>query len=425
MPDERNTGNSEFEERLRALLADTAEAIPADADLSARVLQASTQAAHHSRAGGAASAWLQWHGLMTVSAAVVVVALLAGVLAFVHPGGLLRPVGGVNSTPTSTTTATAAPTPTSALVTCPDLPSPPINHATLVDHSVAVGRAASLHGITITIDRAYADASQTVISFHLQTTVNPPMPVLPVLRDAQGRRYEAVGNSWGVDVGGRVLFTPLPPDELGAPQRLTFFTQQMQQSNPTGPGAVVDGPWQISFTLTPVAGTSRALRNAPLTQNGLTIQPVRLDVAPAGGGLDGARGGVRVVVRFSGLAPGMPLENLRNFDFSYDLSSVGGANSCGGAVLALAQPNGQQLAPGSVSVLGQTVPSTLAEQQASPYAQTVGPSGTAEVEAMFYTPMPPGANVTLYIDHVLAQVAGADKAAQISGPWTFQLVPNA
>ena len=191
---------------------------------------------------------------------------------------------------------------------------------------------------------------------------------------------------------------------------------------------MVDGPWQISFTLTPVAGTSQALRSAPLTHNGLTIQPLRLDVAPAGGGLDGARGGVRVVVRFSGLAPGMPLENPGYFDISYDLSGVGGANSCGGGVLALVQPNGQQLVPGSVSVLGQTVPKTLAEQQVSPYAQTVGPSGTAEAEA----------GPLLHADAIRRRChtrhgptcgayssPGADKPEQISGPWTFQLAPTA
>lgn len=422
MPDKRNTDNNrEFEERLRALLADTAEAIPADADLTARVLQADTQGSHRTRAGGVAGVWLQWHGLVTVSAAVVVVALLAGVLAFVHPGGLLRPAGGV--TGTSTTTATAAPTTTIEPIQCMPMTSPPTISGSLVDHSVAVGRVASLHGITITIDRAYADATQTVITYHLQTTINPPLPALPVLLDAQGHRYEAVSGDWSIDHGGNAIFTPLPSEELGTPQRLTFFTQQMRLANPTGSGALVDGPWQVSFTLTPAAGTSHALSNAAVTHNGLTIQPLRLDVAPAGGGLDSATGGVRVVVRISGLAPEMPLINLLSFDTFSDLGG-GGGFGCGGGILELVEPNGQQVVPGNVRVLRQTVPITDAGQQAA-NAETVGPSGTADVEAVFYTPIPLGAGVTLYMDHVLAQIAGADKPERVSGPWAFQLVPPA
>ncbi len=421
MPDERNIGNREFEERLRSLLADTAEAIPADADLTARVLQADMQGAHRTRAGGVAGAWLQWHGLVTVSAAVVVVALLAGVLAFVHPGGLLRSASGVSGA--STTTMTAAPTPTIGPFNCRPMDSPPAISGTLVDHSVAVGRAASLHGITITIDRAYADATQTVITYHLQTTINPPLPALPVLLDARGHRYAQVSGDWDIDHGGNVIFTPLSPEELGTPQRLTFFTQQMQLSNGTGRGALVDGPWQISFTLTPATGTSQALSNAAVTHSGLTIQPLRLDVAPAGGGLDGAAGGARVVVRISGLAPAMPLANLLSFDTFFDLGS-GGGYGCGGSILELAQPDGQHVVPGNIRVLGQTVPITDAEQQPA-YAETVGPSGTADVEAVFYTPIPLGAGVTLYMDRVLAQIAGADKPGHMSGPWTFQLVPTA
>ncbi|HEU4783092.1 MAG TPA: DUF4179 domain-containing protein, partial [Ktedonobacterales bacterium] len=397
----------------------------ADADLTARVLQADTQGVHHrTRAGGIAGAWLQWHGLVTVSAAAVVVALLAGVLAFVHPGGLLRPAGGV--TGTSTVTATATPISTKSTIvpiTCRPTASPPATSGTVVDHSVAVGRAASIHGITITIDRAYADATQTVITYHLQTTINPPLPALPVLLDAQGHRYAEISGDWDIDHGGNAIFTPLPSEELGTPQRLTFFTQQMRLANPTGSGAFVDGPWQISFTLTPAAGTAQMLNIAPLTHNGLTIQPLRLDIAPPGGGLDGATGGARVVVRISGLAPGMPLINLLRFDTLFDLGG-GGGYGCGGSILELAPPNGQPLVPGNVRVLGQTVPITDAEQQPA-YTETVGPSGAADVEAVFYTPIPLGAGVTLYMDRVMAQIAGADKPERVSGPWTFQLVPNA
>ncbi len=186
---------------------------------------------------------------------------------------------------------------------------------------------------------------------------------------------------------------------------------------------MVDGPWQIPFNLTPAAGTAGALSNTPLTHNGLTIQPLRLDVAPGGGGLDGVAGGARVVVRVSGLAPGMHLRDLSGFNPGDGLNGYG-SGGCGGGTLLLVLPNGQQIAPSYVHSLGQTVPVTPAEDQAA-LAQTVGPSGTADLEALFFAPIPAGTNVTLYVDHVPAQFAGAATSSQISGPWEFRLQPSA
>jgi len=401
----------EFEDRLRTLLARTAEAIPADTDLSARVRQVNARDTR--RAGGAGPR----HVLATV-AAVLVVALLASVLAFVRLGAPALPGGG-------TARPTAAPFPVVVPPTCgpfgPDNPPPP--PGPLVDHSVAVGRSASLHGITITIDRAYADATQTVITYHMQTSLNPPLPSTSVLMDAQGRRYPMILGNWDIQRAGNVVFAALPPEELSTPQTLTFFTQQMLLDDPTGPGAMVDGPWQISFSLTPVAGASVPLSTTPVTHNGLTIQPVRLDLAAAGGGLDGATGGARVVVRLSGLAPSMRLFALPAFNTVFALGG-GGSIGCGGGALLLVLPSGRQMAPGFVHPLGQTVPLTPAEQQAV-QAQTVGPSGTADLEALFYMPIPAGTSVTLYVDHVAAQVAGAAEPEQIRGPWEFRLLPSA
>jgi hypothetical protein len=411
----------DFEDRLRTLLARAAEAIPADTDLSPRVYQT---LARDSRGAGAGRVVGPRHVLATV-AAVLVVALLAGVLTFLHPRGSLRPAGGV--TGKATNTATTAPLPAIVPSTCApqgvaNPPASPVT-ATPVDHSVAVGRHASLNGITITIDRAYADATQTVITYHMQTNLNPPLPETPVLLDAHGHRYAMTSGDWDIQRGANYVFTPLPPEELGTPQTLTFFTQQMRLADPTGPGALVDGPWQISFSLTPALGTSVALSSTPLTRNGLTVQPLRLDTVPAGGGLDGATGGARVVARLSGLAPGMHLSDLSSFNTVFNLGG-GGSSGCGGGALELVLPNGQQIMPGVVYLLGQPVPTTPAEQQAA-LAQTVGPSGTVDLEALFYTPIPAVTSLTLYVDHIAAQLAGAAKPTQVSGPWEFQLLPSA
>jgi hypothetical protein len=168
---------------------------------------------------------------------------------------------------------------------------------------------------------------------------------------------------------------------------------------------MVDGPWEIPFSLTPAAGTSVALSIAPVTHNGLTIQPLRLDVAPAGGGLDGQPGGARVVLRLSGLAPRMLVTDIPGFATVFvDGDGVPTAR-CGGGLLALVRPNGQQILPGFVQ----------------PFAQTVGPSGTTDLEALFYAPIQVGTSVTLYVDHASAQLAGTTTPQLIDGPWVFRL----
>lgn len=410
----------EFEDRLRTLLTRAAEAMPTDTDMSARVRQAH---ARGTRMTSGLSGIGPRHGLATV-AAVLVVALLAGLLVFAHPGGSLRPAGGV----TGKSTATASTGPTQGVVPPPcrsdDPPAnPPLPSGTPVDHSVAVGRYASLHGITITIDRAYADATQTVITYHAQTNVNSTMPYIPVLIDAQGHRYGMFSGGWDIKHGGTLIFAPLPTEELGTPQQLTFFTQQMQPVGSTALSTLVDGPWQISFSLTPAAGSSVALSNAPLTRNGLTVQPLRLDVAPVGGGLDGATGGARVIVRLSGLTPSIQLSILSGFDTNLFLDGAS-SSSCGGGKLELVLPNGQHVMPGFVYPLGLDAPTTLAEQQAPP-VQTVGPSGSVDLEALFYVPVSAGTGLGLYVDHVNALVAGAARSTPVSGPWEFRLQPSA
>jgi hypothetical protein len=248
----------EFEDRLRMLLVRTAEAIPDDTDIALRVRQATRRARSTGGLAGPRS-------LLAAVAAVLVVVLLASVLLFVRPLGPLRPAGGVIARQTGT--ATALPTPVG---------SPPVcNIASLhnysrppaaVDHSVAVGRSASVNGITITIDRAYADATQTIISYHMETNINPPSPWNPVLIDAQGQRFALFSGVWSIDSVSYFAFTPLPPAELGMPLTLTFFAPQMQVDlpEPTAKAALVDGPWQITFSLVPEAGTSYTLSNAPV-----------------------------------------------------------------------------------------------------------------------------------------------------------------
>jgi hypothetical protein len=416
----------EFEDRLRALLARAAEAIPTDSDITARVRQAPTPARHAARLSGTTGL----RTMLSTLAAVLIVALLAGVLTFVHLGHTLQPSGNVTGKPTAT--MTPAPLPVVVPPACHMQPGNQPSAATTpiatspgkpVDDSISIGRSSSVQGITITIDRAYADATQTVITYHMDTNINPPLPVLTVLIDGQGHRYASISGDWDIRYGGRVVFAPLPSDELGVPQQFTFITQQMQMADPIGPGALVNGPWHIRFRLTPVmAGVSVTLTNPPLTYHGLTIQPLQLDLAAAGGGIDGQAGGARLVVRVSGLAAGMHLSDFF-MGFNTILALSGSAMGCGGGISELVLPGGDQITPGAIYPLSQAVPVTPAEQKAA-QQQMVGSSGAVDLEVLYFTPIPLDSGIILYMDHVPAELGDAAKTEPIDGPWEYRLLPT-
>ena len=234
-----------------------------------------------------------------------------------------------------------------------------------------------------------------------------------------------------------MIFAPLPQNELASTQMLTFFTPQVWATSWAGPptprpttNQPINGPWQISFSLTPVAGTVVTLSNSPVTRHGVTVQPLEIDLAPPGGGLYDRFGGARVMVRISGLAPDMPLSEVAAYDSAVIDQPGGGSEGggCPGGILELALPNEEQIFPGVVYLPEETVPTgpvyaTPVGQQ----AQTVGPSGTVELEALFYLPIPDVSGILLYMDNVAAAPGTAKPylPEQVSGPWEFQLPPSA
>jgi hypothetical protein len=375
------------------------------------VRHALARAPQHRRIRGIAGP----RSVLATVAVVLVVALLAATLTFAHPGGLPRS-GATSARPTDT--ATTAPMPAITPLRCDSsaggVVNPPQPAGNPVDRSVAIDSSVSVQGITITIDRAYADATETIVTYHMQTNLNPPLPAMPVLLDAQGHRYASIVGDWDITRGAYFVFAPLPTDELGIPQTLTFVAQQMRLAAATGPGALVDGPWTISFVVTPTAGTEIALNNPAVVDKGLSVRPLQLDIAPAGGGRVGASGGARVVLRLSGLPPTAPFSSLNNFATA--AGPGGSLPHCRDVILELILPNGQQIAPGSVTLLGQTVPETSAEADAA-QGQTLGPSGTVDVEALFYVPIPSTAGLTLYM--------ARPSSGNLGALWEFPLVPSA
>ncbi|HET9109704.1 MAG TPA: DUF4179 domain-containing protein, partial [Ktedonobacterales bacterium] len=336
---------------------------------------------------------------------------------------LLR--GGASGAPTPTATATATPTP---FPPCNPDPAQQQHYPTIAlaanppDHSIAVGRSASDKGITITLQRVYADATQTVVTF----TTSPDGGALAfnaALYDAAGARYRPFSEGGSRLSNGqflnRLVFQPLQQSDLGAPQRLTFRVTSVM-GPPYSGASTVKGTWNIPFTMTPEAGTAIPLSLPAQTHDGITIQLEEMDVAPAGGGLDGQSGGVRVRYRISNLPAAASVGAVLSYPTSFvetNASSVSGPGS-----LACHNLLTLRLANGHVTVPGAIVP-VAPVASGDVLRQPVGVGGTVEVEAIFFAPAPTG-SVTFTINNVAIiewRDGKSDYVRAAQGPWTFTL----
>src|SRR5258707_2751480 len=213
---------SDFERQLGTLLRQTAADIPPALDVSARVHQKFYTSG-------------DWHGSrrwVTVASMVAVVALLAGTFSWFRGAG---PRPG---------------------------PEPIVLH----------------------IDAAYADATATVVTFHLTgpRTDVAYSAVLTFLTDAAGNSLPIVSEGGNTSGGLYAFFTPLPQPALGVRQTLTLTITEVEliphHVNVTNSSVVPDrttvrGPWQGRIAVTPVAGTSTPLRIPVQTHGKFSIQP--------------------------------------------------------------------------------------------------------------------------------------------------------
>ena len=261
-----------FEDHVRRMLNDMAADIPAESDLTARIRhrQRQSSAAAASRATHRA---LSPRGILPAIAAVLVVTLLAATFFWFGPGGK----AGIGAVPTVTPTRPASQLP-------PDpwcgWEGPPGSIDTPPDASQPIAGRTSDHGITITLLRAYADATLTIVSYRVAPTSYAPF--VASLVDAYGTHYPAFGNGYADrdQTIQTAYFAPLPPNQLRVSQTLRFTTQSMQNLDADPGSNVTLGNWQVSFTFTPVAGQLSALAIPAATHDGLTIQPLRVEVAP-------------------------------------------------------------------------------------------------------------------------------------------------
>src|SRR5258706_8848036 len=266
---------SDFERQLGTLLRQTAADIPPELDVSARVHQkvSTSGDGHGSR---------RW---VTVASMVAVVALLAGTFTWFR-GAVTRP----------------GPRPG---------PEPIVLH----------------------VDAAYADVTATVVTFHL---TGPRTDVAysagsAFLTDAAGNSLQMVFGSGDASGGSSAFFTPLPQPALGGRQTLTLTITEidlllLHETNVDWPGrSILKGLWQGRVTVTPIVGTSTPLRIPAQTHGKLSIQPLRLDVSPGSvPGINYLPGGVRIVLRMSGLTPGTPQALGLSTEYHAPDGSIGG-----------------------------------------------------------------------------------------------------
>lgn len=430
-----------FGEELAALLARTAQDAQPNPDL-ARQVRERLSAGDGRRAPRLFDGYFPWLASLG-SVAVVALLLVAFAAVLVGRGvGHLGPGGATTASPTAAPTSTMGSASTQACEAPGNSqgyssdPNPPLSFNP-VDHSVPVGVSVTDKGFTVTIDRAYADATQTVVT--LSVSPDDSYTLAPAtLADAAGTRYQSLMS--GADrlpnnhILNTMIFAPLPQSELGRPQRLTLFITTLFSTAGGGPSStpppMLAGKWTIPFTIMPVAGTAISLSLPAQTHDGVTIQIEEIDVAPAGGGLDGQSGGARVRFRISNLPATALLTTASQYPtwFTYATAESFGGGGGGGAPsgaachdsLTLTLASGVKLTPGAIIPLGQIVPITPG-YSLQVESQTVGASGSVEAEALFFTPIPRG-NVTLTINLVQVSAIRDGKQALLrtaQGPWAL------
>jgi hypothetical protein len=345
----------DFERQLGTLLRQTAADIPPALDVSARVHQ------KFYTSGG-------WHGSrrwVTVASMVAVVALLAGTFTWFRGAGLRLGPG----------------------------------------------------PIALRVDAAYADATATVVTFHL---TGPRTDVAystasAFLTDAAGNPLPFQSGGGDASGSGSALFAPLPQPALGVRQTLTLTITYIDliPLHETGLGvpgtSTLKGFWQGRVTVTPIAGTSRTLRIPAQTHGKLSIQPLRLDVSPSSPpGFDYSSGGIRIVLRMSGLTPGTPPAG--GFATKDPNPPDGSGASGSGDQTSLSAAGYAGLLPAFVY--------DLDAQGMPPLSQvTVDASGATEFELIYILSLLPlQGPLTLTFDSITL-----NSGEKIPGPWVFTI----
>lgn len=302
-----------------------------------------------------------------------------------------------------------------------------LEQATL-EHATTVNRIVTVAGITLHVEQAYADAALTAVTFRITSAQASKLSFHvdgeALLVGADQTRYGAI-TSTGFNDEYLAEFEPMALDKLGSSQTLTLSLPSMQSGgSPAGPGPSITGPWEVTFQITPQLGRSITFNQAPVMHDGVAVQPLRLDLAPAG---------ARLLIRISGLAPNTLRFPLKHFVTHQELggirrnadgSSIGFSSqgTSDGGPLELDGPNGQRLIPAWI-VLPDDLPP---DEQGMPLnRQVVGPSGVMVLSVLFFTPLSAQNGIVHValdqVDVVTIDAQGHESERLRDGPWAFQL----
>jgi hypothetical protein len=362
----------DLESQLPVLLRRTVADLPLDAHLDQRVRQIVQRGPRSPRRGPELPA-----GLVV---ALVAVLAVSGFFWLRPPAGSSS---GLHPRATSTSAATSTPTPAPT--------STPVS-----------ATAATDKGITIVIDSAYADASQTTVFCHITSTAYQLSQLSVVLiatqvNDGEGHVYDAMAGSGGVNHAEQ-NYTPLLPPLLMRPQSLTLVIKELDLTPLVAVGGVnsidLTGLWQVPFVVTPITPEVRTFQLAPISHAGVTVQPVSLETFSGQHPFDtnsfeGA--GARLILRISGLTTPSARQSAAFFD---SRSPTGGSTNGAHLTFDALVPSYSDVLPGSVQ------------------------GGTEEVEILYWVPLQfSGSTAMLSIDRIRIGFP----ANYVTGPWTFDL----
>lgn len=206
--------------------------------------------------------------------------------------------------------------------------------------------------ITVRLDAAYVDASQTDIVFDLSSSAYDKNTVSGMylgyaqIQDSQGNNYAPQEGGSLAGHSSYQSFEPLIPQLLTRPQALTLMIFSINVNNhPT------NGTWNLPFNVTPVVAHTILFHIAPITHGGVTIQPISLEIVHGQHPFiyNGGKGqGARLIIRISD--PGDPRALPYFIYFDQTVGLGGGHLTIDGTI-----PATTQILPGTVTSVSEEV----------------------------------------------------------------------
>jgi hypothetical protein len=184
-----------------------------------------------------------------------------------------------------------------------------------------VDAAQTIDGVTVHLQRAYADANRVVVGYTVEFPKSvrfydrdaTPMVGEVTLTDSEGRQYRGVTSTFaGASPLGAQLLTFEGPGTASAPRDTTYTLSIAKVFSGTTPGATptgsFSGPWVFTFTLANVPGRV-VTPSLAVTSGDLRLAFTRTVVAPSATRFEYrlTRSGTAVTGSIALMADGRPL----------------------------------------------------------------------------------------------------------------------